>query len=57
MGDYHSDQTLAGVPAMPHRDWLKATMTMPHLPEMRKELRQLKKEMAELKSKLAKEDS
>lgn len=52
-----SDQTLAGVPAMPHRDWLKATMTMPHLPEMRKELRQLKKEMAELKSKLAKEDS
>jgi hypothetical protein len=30
---------------------------MPHLPEMRKELRLLKKEMAELKSKLAKEDS
>jgi UDP-3-O-[3-hydroxymyristoyl] glucosamine N-acyltransferase len=52
-----SNQTLAGVPAMPHRDWLKATMTMPHLPEMRRELRQLKKEMAELKSKLAKEDS
>jgi UDP-3-O-[3-hydroxymyristoyl] glucosamine N-acyltransferase len=51
------NQVLAGVPAMPHRNWLKATMTMPHLPEMRKELRQLKKEMAELKSKLAKEDS
>jgi UDP-3-O-[3-hydroxymyristoyl] glucosamine N-acyltransferase len=51
------DQVLAGVPAMPHREWLKATMTIPHLPEMRKELRQLKKEMAELKSKLAKEDS
>jgi len=51
------NQVLAGAPAMPHRNWLKATMTMPHLPEMRKELRQLKKEMAELKSKLAKEDS
>ena len=51
-----SNQVLAGAPAMPHRNWLKATMTMPHLPEMRKELRQLKKEMAELKSKLAKED-
>ncbi len=52
-----SNQTLAGVPARPHRDWLKTTMTMTHLPEMRKELNQLKKEMAELKSRLTKEDS
>jgi UDP-3-O-[3-hydroxymyristoyl] glucosamine N-acyltransferase len=52
-----SHQVLAGAPAMPHRDWLKATMTMKHLPEMRKELNQLKKEIAELKSQLSKEDS
>lgn len=55
--DVDSNQTLAGVPATAHRDWLKTTMTMKHLPEMRKELKQLKKEMAELKSKLTKEDS
>lgn len=52
-----SNQSLAGVPAMPHRDWLKATMTMTHLPEMRKELQKLKNEIAELKSRLDKEDS
>lgn len=48
------NQVLAGVPAMPHRDWLKATMTIPHLPEMRRELRQLKKQVDELKSQLSK---
>ena len=48
------NQTLAGAPAMPHRDWLKATMTIPHLPEMRRELRQLKKQVDELKSQLSK---
>lgn len=52
-----SNQTLAGIPARPHREWLKATMTMTHLPEMRKELNRLKIEMAELKSRLTKEDS
>ncbi|MCK4508858.1 MAG: UDP-3-O-(3-hydroxymyristoyl)glucosamine N-acyltransferase, partial [Desulfuromonadales bacterium] len=26
------NQNLAGAPAMPHREWLKATMTIPHLP-------------------------
>jgi UDP-3-O-[3-hydroxymyristoyl] glucosamine N-acyltransferase len=52
-----SNQMLAGVPAMPHREWLKATMSIPQLPEMRKELRQLKNEMTKLKNKLAKEDS
>ncbi len=49
-------QMLAGLPAMPHRDWLKATMTMTHLPEMRRELKRLKKEIEELKSKLSKDE-
>lgn len=47
-----SDQVLAGLPAMPHRDWLKMTMSMTHIAEMRQELRRLKNQVAELKSKL-----
>jgi UDP-3-O-[3-hydroxymyristoyl] glucosamine N-acyltransferase len=48
------NQTLAGAPSMPHRDWLKATMTFTHLPEMRRELKQLKKQVDELKGQLSK---
>ncbi len=49
------NQTLAGAPSMPHREWLKATMTIPHLPEMRRELKQLKKQVDELKGQLLKD--
>jgi UDP-3-O-[3-hydroxymyristoyl] glucosamine N-acyltransferase len=48
-----ANQVLGGLPAMPHRDWLKVTMTMTHLPGMRKELHDLKKQVAELKRKLS----
>lgn len=51
-----ANQSLAGLPAMPHRQWLKATMTVPHLPEMRRELSMLKKQMANLESKLSKDE-
>lgn len=50
------NQTLAGVPAIPHRDWLKATMTFAHLPDMRRELRSLKSELDLLKRKLSKDE-
>ena len=50
------NQNLAGAPAMPHREWLKATMTIPHLPEMRRELKQLKKQVDELKGQLSKDE-
>jgi len=50
------NQSLAGVPAMPHREWLKATMTIKHLPEMRRELKQLKKQVDELKRKLSEDE-
>jgi UDP-3-O-[3-hydroxymyristoyl] glucosamine N-acyltransferase len=36
---------------MPHREWLKATMTMQHLPEMRRELSKLMKQVEELQRK------
>ena len=46
------NQGLAGFPAMPHREWLKAAMTMTHLPEMRRELKKLKNQVKELQHKL-----
>ncbi len=48
-------QVLSGVPLMPHKEWLRSTMTLPKLPAMRKDLQQLKKRLAELEA-LLKED-
>lgn len=53
-GNLKSDQVLSGVPAMEHREWLKATMTFPKLPEMRKELLRLEKKVAKLEALLNK---
>jgi UDP-3-O-[3-hydroxymyristoyl] glucosamine N-acyltransferase len=33
-----ANQAYSGAPAMPHREWLRMTMTFPKLPEMRKAL-------------------
>jgi UDP-3-O-[3-hydroxymyristoyl] glucosamine N-acyltransferase len=46
------NQVVSGVPAMPHRDWLKASMTFPKLPEMRRELSRLKNKIEKLESEL-----
>lgn len=54
-GNVDSDQVLSGLPLMPHREWLRATMTLPKLPEMRKEMQKLKKRLAQLEN-LIKED-
>ncbi|MCK4622844.1 MAG: UDP-3-O-(3-hydroxymyristoyl)glucosamine N-acyltransferase [Desulfuromonadales bacterium] len=45
-----SDQVVSGVPLLPHKQWLKMTMSLPKVPEMRKELQQLKKRLAELEA-------
>jgi UDP-3-O-[3-hydroxymyristoyl] glucosamine N-acyltransferase len=50
-----SNQVLSGAPAMPHKQWLRATMTLPKLPEMRKEMHVMKKRLDELEA-LLKED-
>ena len=50
--DVADRSALAGLPAVPHRDWLKASSSMVHLPEMRRELAQLKKQITELTAKL-----
>jgi UDP-3-O-[3-hydroxymyristoyl] glucosamine N-acyltransferase len=46
------NQVVSGVPAMPHRDWLKASMSFQKLPEMRRELSRLKKQINLLESKI-----
>lgn len=42
----------SGLPVMPHRDWLKASMSFNKLPEMRKELARLRRELDDLESQL-----
>lgn len=46
------NQVLSGLPAMPHRDWLKASMAFPRLPEMRHELHRLRNLVVELEKRL-----
>ena len=55
-GNLKSDQVLSGAPVMEHREWLRAAMTFPKLPEMRRELLRLQKKMAELDMLLEKGD-
>jgi len=43
-----SNQILSGLPLMPHKQWLRASMTFTKLPEMRKEMQSLKKRIEEL---------
>jgi len=50
-----SDQVLSGTPAMPHRDWLRASMAFPRLPELRRGLAKLQKEVRVLQDQLEKE--
>lgn len=45
-------QIVSGSPAMPHKDWLRASMVFSHLPEMRKTIKELEKKIAELEAKL-----
>ena len=44
------NQILSGVPLMPHKQWLRATMSLPKLPEMRKDIQKMKKRLEELEA-------
>ncbi len=46
------NQVVSGVPAIPHREWLKASMSFQKLPEMRRELSRLKTKIEKLESEL-----
>jgi UDP-3-O-[3-hydroxymyristoyl] glucosamine N-acyltransferase len=52
-GDVPAGSVVSGLPAMPHRDWLKASMTFPRLPELRKSLASLERRIQELEATLA----
>ena len=41
-------QILSGMPPIPHKDWLKTSLCVNKLPEMRKELNRLHRQLAEL---------
>jgi UDP-3-O-[3-hydroxymyristoyl] glucosamine N-acyltransferase len=43
---------MSGIPAFPHREWLRASALYPKLPEMRKTLSTLEKRVQELEEKL-----
>ena len=48
-----ANQTVGGIPAIAHREWLKCSMTYPKLPEFRKTVSSLEKRVAELEKRLA----
>ena len=45
-------QVMSGYPAIPHREWLRASAAFSKLPEMRKEIKELEKKVAELEGKI-----
>lgn len=49
-GNTEGDQIVSGVPAIPHRDWLKASTIFATLPSMRKEMIRMQKEIELLKT-------
>jgi UDP-3-O-[3-hydroxymyristoyl] glucosamine N-acyltransferase len=48
--DVDDNRFLSGLPAIPHKEWLKATMSFTRLPEMRKELSRMKRQLEELEN-------
>jgi UDP-3-O-[3-hydroxymyristoyl] glucosamine N-acyltransferase len=48
--DLEPGETVSGSPAMPHATWLRAMAVLPHLPELRREVRALREELAALKA-------
>ncbi len=51
-GEIEDNQTVAGFPMMPHKEWLKASSAFSKLPEMRRELSRLQKKIDELEKRL-----
>ena len=50
--DVNENQVVSGTPAIPHRDWLKASLVFSHLPDMRKMIKELEKKVEELEAKV-----
>jgi UDP-3-O-[3-hydroxymyristoyl] glucosamine N-acyltransferase len=51
--DIPAGENVSGFPPLPHKEWLKAQATFPHLPEMRERIRALEKEVEALRERIA----
>jgi UDP-3-O-[3-hydroxymyristoyl] glucosamine N-acyltransferase len=49
-GNTAGEQTVSGVPAIPHHDWLKSSLIFSKLPTMCKEVKRLQQEIERLKA-------
>lgn len=47
-GSVGPNQVLSGTPVMPHREWLRASMSLARLPELRKDVTRMKRQLEEL---------
>lgn len=45
-------EIMSGIPAIPHKQWLRLSSALPKVPEMRKQMMAMEKRLAELESKL-----
>jgi UDP-3-O-[3-hydroxymyristoyl] glucosamine N-acyltransferase len=52
-GDVASGSVVSGLPAFAHRDWIKASLVFPKLPEMRKTIVSLERRLQELEASLS----
>ncbi len=52
--DVEPDRIMAGLPLMPHKEWLKATTSYARLPEIRKEISRMKRQLEELEKRIKK---
>ncbi|WP_394708471.1 UDP-3-O-(3-hydroxymyristoyl)glucosamine N-acyltransferase [Desulfuromonas acetoxidans] len=54
-GNIDGNQVVSGIPAIPHKEWLKSSMVFPKLPQMKKEITALKRQLEALQAKIEKE--
>lgn len=54
--DIPAGENVSGFPPLPHKAWLKAQATFPHLPEMRERIKALEKEVEALRERIAQRD-
>lgn len=56
IGDVEKGQVMAGYPAIPHRQWLRASALYNRLPDLAKDIEVLKKNIEELSRRLAEQE-
>jgi UDP-3-O-[3-hydroxymyristoyl] glucosamine N-acyltransferase len=52
-GNIPSGQVFSGIPALPHKQWLRTAMALPKVPELRRTVLDLEKRLKELEARLA----